>query len=107
MSGAAIVAVYAVFGSDAEAREIGRAMVERRLAACVNILGRCDSIYRWQDEVVEAEEFAALFKTGSDKAETLVAAIGGLHSYDTPAIVVWPIAIAHSAYEDWVIAETR
>jgi len=103
----AIVSVYAVFGSDEEAREIGRAMVEQRLAACLNILGQCHSIYRWHGLVEEAEEVAALFKTAADRTDALIAAIRQHHSYQTPAIVVWPIEVADSAYRDWVIAETR
>lgn len=106
MSGA-IVTVYAVFGSDQEAREIGRAMVERRLAACVNIIGSCHSIYRWHGLIEEAEEVAALFKTAADRADALIAAIRALHSYETPAIAAWPIEAADPAYRQWVIAETR
>lgn len=106
MSGAAIVAVYAVFGSTAEAHTIGRAMIERRLAACVNILGACHSIYRWQGAVEEAEEVAALFKTGRDKADALVAAIAQAHSYETPAIAVLPVDHADPGYSAWVAAET-
>lgn len=102
-----IVAVYAVFGSLEEARRIGRAMVDRRLAACANILGQCESIYRWQGAVEESEEFAALFKTQHAQAEALMAAIHAAHSYDVPAIVQLPIAASHRAYLDWVIAETR
>ena len=102
-----IVTVYAVFGSEEEAREIGRAMVERRLAACANVLGSCRSIYRWQGSIEEADEVAALFKTAGDKAEALLAAIRALHSYETPAIVAWSIEAADPAYREWVIAETR
>lgn len=103
----AIVTVYAVFGSDAEAREIGGAMVERRLAACVNVLGPCHSIYRWHGLIEEAGEVAVLFKTAADRTDALIAAIRALHPYETPAIVAWPIATADPAYQDWVIAETR
>ena len=103
----AIVSVYAVFGSDEEAREVGRAMVERRLAACVNILGQCHSIYRWHGLIEEAEEVTALFKTAADRTDALIAAIRTLHSYETPAIVAWPIDAADAGYRDWVIAETR
>lgn len=98
-----IVAVYAIFGSDQEARRIGRAMIERRLAACVNILGACHSIYRWQENVEEADEIAAIFKTAADRAETLVAAIRGAHSYDVPAITVLGVEKAGSDYRDWVL----
>jgi periplasmic divalent cation tolerance protein len=107
MSGDAIGTVYAVFGSEDEATRIGRAMVERRLAACVNILGPCQSIYRWQGAIEEAGEVAALFKTARDRTEALIAAIGELHSYETPAIAAWPIEAADPAYRGWVIAETR
>jgi periplasmic divalent cation tolerance protein len=102
-----IVSVYAIFGSNAEAATIGRAMVERRLAACVNILAPCHSVYRWQEAIEEAEEVPALFKTARHKAEALVAAISDMHSYDTPAITVWPIETANPAYVAWVAAETR
>ena len=101
-----IVAVYVIFGSDEEARRIGRDMVERRLAACVNILGPCHSIYRWQGRVEEAGEVAAIFKTSQASMEPLMAAIHLAHSYDVPAIVTLPIATTHREYLDWVRAET-
>ena len=100
-----IVAVYAVFGSEEEARRIGREMVERRLAACVNILGPCHSVYHWQGALEEAEEVAAIFKTPGARAEALIAAIHAAHSYEVPAIVQLPVAASHRAYIDWVIAE--
>jgi len=101
-----IVAIYAVFGSDEEARRIGRDMVERRLAACVNILGTSRSIYRWQGAVEEGEEVAALFKTRRAQAEPLMGAIHEAHSYDVPAIVQLPVAASHRSYIEWVIAQT-
>ena len=101
-----IVALYVVFGSQDEAEAIGRDMVERRLAACVNILGPCRSIYRWQDAVEQADEVAAIFKTRLAQAEALIGAIQTAHSYEVPAIVQLPIAASHPAYRDWVIAET-
>ncbi len=102
-----IVSVYATFGSDEEARRIGRQVVEERLAACVNILGPCHSIYRWQGRMEEAGEVAAIFKTAAGKAQALVVRIAELHSYDTPAAVVWPIADASEAYMAWVREEAR
>ena len=98
----AIVSVYCVFGSTEEAERIGRAVVEERLAACVNILGPCRSIFRWQGAVETAEEVPAIFKTGAEGADRLVARLAELHSYDVPAIVVWPIETALAAYADWV-----
>ena len=107
MNAGAIVSVYATFGNDEEARRIGRLAVEEKLAACVNILGPCHSIYCWQGKVEEAGEVAALFKTGADRAEALIARIAVLHGYDVPAAMVWPIAAALDGYRDWVLAETR
>lgn len=102
----AIVSVYAVFGSDEEARRIGRAMVDERLAACVNILGPCFSVYHWQGRIEEGDEVAALFKTREARAERLIARIAELHSYDVPAVVAWPILQTVERYEEWVAAET-
>jgi periplasmic divalent cation tolerance protein len=104
---ASIVSVYAVFASMEEADRIGRAMIDRRLAACVNILGECRSIYRWQGEVQDAREVAALFKTSAGQASALIEAIAGMHSYDVPAAMVWPIAQALPAYAAWVAEETK
>ena len=101
------VSVYVIFASEDEARGIGREMVEQRLAACVNILGPCHSIYRWQGQVEEATEVAAIFKTSWETSDRLAAAIAERHSYDVPAIAVWPIAATTAAYQQWVIANSR
>jgi len=105
MSG--IVTVYATFGSVEEARRIGGACVEERLAACVNVLGPIHSIYRWQGKVEEAAEAAALFKTTEAGAQALIQRIATLHSYDVPAAVVWPIVDALEAYSEWVKDESE
>lgn len=100
-----IVSVYAVFADVQEACRIGERMVEEKLAACVNVLGECHSIYRWQGKVEVATEAAAIFKARADKAEALMARIAELHSYDVPAITAWPVEHAWPAYADWVEAE--
>ncbi|HEX6217769.1 MAG TPA: divalent-cation tolerance protein CutA [Sphingomicrobium sp.] len=97
-----IVSVYAVFANGEEAERIGRQMVEERLTACVNILGPCRSIYRWQGSVESADEVAAIFKTTDRQAEALMTRIAGLHSYDVPCVVVWPIDKLLGAYAEWV-----
>jgi periplasmic divalent cation tolerance protein len=97
-----IVSVYAIFAEAEEARRIARAAIEERLAACANILAPCHSVYRWQGAVAEADEVPAIFKARADKAEALVARIAELHSYDVPAIVIWPINATLPAYADWV-----
>lgn len=96
--------VYAVFADAAEAERIAETVIEERLAACANILGPCRSIYRWQGAIERAEEVPAIFKTA--RAEALVARIAELHSYDVPAIVVWPVEAAWPLYAAWVEAES-
>ena len=102
-----VVTVYAVFADPAEAQRIARTIVEERLAACVNILGPSRSIYRWQGAIETATEVPALFKTTLDKADALIVRVTELHSYEVPAIVVWPIERLPAAYGDWVESEVR
>lgn len=97
-----IASVYALFADRAEAERIGRAMVEERLAACVNILGPVQSIYRWRGAVEQADEVAAIFKTGADKITALIDRIAALHSYETPCLTAWPVEQALGAYAAWV-----
>jgi periplasmic divalent cation tolerance protein len=97
-----IATVYALFADAEEAGRIGRIMIERDLAACVNILAPCQSIYRWEGAIETAAEVPALFKTSADKVDTLIAAIASLHSYAVPAITAWPIVQAGPGYAEWV-----
>ncbi len=97
-----VVSVYAIFANADEAERIGRQMVEERLAACVNILGPCRSIYRWQGAVETAAEVPAILKTTTAQADNLVARIASLHSYDLPCVTVWPIDKLLVGYAEWV-----
>lgn len=97
-----VISIYAVFANAEEADRIGRAMVEKRHAACVNIMAPVRSIYRWKGAVEQADEVAAIFKTTDSSAEALIAGIAGLHSYDVPCIVSWPIDKITASYAAWV-----
>jgi periplasmic divalent cation tolerance protein len=97
-----VISVYVVFADIEEAERIGRAMIEERLDACINILGPIRSIYRWKKEIEQADEVAALFKTTDRQAEALITRIAALHSYDVPCIANWPIDKVLAAYADWV-----
>jgi periplasmic divalent cation tolerance protein len=99
-----IVSVYAIFADADEAERIGRQMVEERLAACINILAPCRSIYRWQGALETADEVPAMLKTTLAQSDALIARIAALHSYELPCIAVWPIDKLHSDYVDWVEA---
>ena len=102
-----IVSVYAIFANAEEAERIGRQLVEERLAACINILSPCRSVYRWQGAVETADEVPAILKTTAVQADALVARIAALHSYALPCVTVWPIDKLLAGYADWVEASTR
>jgi periplasmic divalent cation tolerance protein len=102
-----VVTVYAVFADPAEAQRVGMTIVEEKLAACINILAPCRSIYRWEGAIETATETPALFKTTLDKADTLIERVKALHSYSVPAIAVWPIERLSADYADWVDLELR
>jgi periplasmic divalent cation tolerance protein len=99
-----VVSVYAIFASAEEAGRIGRIVVEERLAACINILPGVRSIYRWQGAIESADEVAAILKTTAAGADALITRMAGLHSYDVPCIVTWPIDKVLADYADWVEA---
>jgi periplasmic divalent cation tolerance protein len=101
-----VVSVYAIFANADEAERIGRQVVEERLAACINILAPCRSIYRWHGAIETADEVPAILKTTSVHADALVARIAALHSYALPCVTVWPIDKLLAGYADWVDAST-
>ncbi|MCH2221251.1 MAG: divalent-cation tolerance protein CutA [Dechloromonas sp.] len=88
------------------ANAIALAIVEEKLAACVNILPRVQSIYRWQGSVESAAEIPLLIKTTANNYPALEARITTLHPYDVPEIIALPIARGLPAYLNWVATET-
>jgi len=101
-----IVLVYTTYPSVVEAETAGRSLVERRLAACVNILPGMISHYRWQGALERGEEVIMIIKTRAALAEAVRAAVRAMHSYSTPAILVIPIESVDEAYRAWLTAET-
>jgi periplasmic divalent cation tolerance protein len=97
-----ILSVYAIFAGEDEAERIGRTVIEENLAACINILGPCRSIYRWKGAIETAEEVAAILKTDGSKVRGLIERVAALHSYDTPCITAWPVEAVLRRYADWV-----
>ena len=97
-----IVSVYAVFASAEEAERIGRAVIEERLAACINIVAPVRSLYRWKGKIETADEVAAILKTHHWRSDALIARIAELHSYEMPCVVSWPIDKIVGVYADWV-----
>jgi periplasmic divalent cation tolerance protein len=84
------------------AEALARSLVEARLAACVNIMPGLKSIYRWEEEIEQAEEVLLMIKTTEDRIAELVAHIGREHPYDVPEVIAHPISAGHDTYIDWV-----
>jgi len=91
----------------AAAERLADALVAQKLAACVNILAPCRSIYRWKDAVQHDEEHPMLVKTTAERYAALEAAIRAAHPYELPEIVAVPIVRGLPAYLQWVESETR
>jgi periplasmic divalent cation tolerance protein len=94
--------VLTTAGSEAEAETIASALVERRLAACVQVAGPVASTYRWQGAAETAREWQCLVKTTAGRYEEVEAAIRELHSYDEPEIVATPIVAGSAGYLRWI-----
>ncbi len=89
------------------AEKLAALLVERRLAACVNILAPCTSVYRWQGEIQHDEEYPLLIKTAPACYADLEEAIRASHPYELPEIIAVPITHGLPAYLQWVEFETR
>jgi periplasmic divalent cation tolerance protein len=100
------VLVYTTYPSIVEAEEAGRAIVGRRLAACVNILPGMVSHYWWQGKIERGEEVVMILKTRDSLAQAVLAAVKTKHSYTTPSILVVPIEHIDPDYHRWIAAET-
>jgi periplasmic divalent cation tolerance protein len=100
------VLVYTTFPGLVEAERVGKELVERRLAACANILPGMVSHYRWEGKVERAEEVVMLVKTRATLVEEVSAAIRELHSYEVPALVVIPLESVERNYLGWLLDAT-
>jgi periplasmic divalent cation tolerance protein len=96
-----IVALSTV-GAAEDAERIARALVERRLAACVNVVPKVVSVYRWKGEIRRDEEMLLVIKTRRERLDALREALVGLHPYEVPELVALPIEGGHEAYLAWV-----
>ena len=90
----------------AAAEKLADALVQKRVAACVNILAPCRSVYRWKGAVQHDEEHPVLIKTTRGSYAALEAAIREAHPYELPEIVAVPIERGLPAYLEWVAAQT-
>lgn len=96
--------LYVTAPSRDQALALGRALVDERLAACVNVLDGMTSIYRWNDAVEEAAEAVLLVKTTAGRYEAAAARIGELHPYETPCVLEIPLGRGAAGYVAWLAA---
>lgn len=101
------VLVYTTWPSIVEAERVGRQIVDKRLAACVNILPGMVSHYWWQGQIERAEEVVMIIKTRASLAEPVREAVKGLHSYKVPSIIVLPVESVDADYYAWILEETE
>jgi periplasmic divalent cation tolerance protein len=101
------VVVLSCVGSAEDAARIARALVERRLAACVNVVPGVRSFYRWKGAVEEDEERLLVIKTRRDRFEPLREALLALHPYELPEAILLPIEAGHDPYLAWLDESVR
>jgi periplasmic divalent cation tolerance protein len=96
------ILVLTTAGSEVEANKIAHALVERRLAACVNILPKIKSVYRWQEKIEESEEWLLVIKTGQELFGKVRDAIKELHSYELPECISVAVDNGSAEYLKWI-----
>lgn len=101
------IVVLSTCGSEEEADRIARLLVERRLAACVNVLPNIRSVYRWKGAVESAAESLLLIKSNRAQFDALRAALEGAHSYELPEALALSVVDGSPAYLEWLDANLR
>jgi periplasmic divalent cation tolerance protein len=96
------VVAFSTVATAQDAERIARALVERRLAACVNVLPGVVSLYRWKGEVCRGEELLLVIKTRGERLPELHEALLALHPYELPELVALPIEAGHPPYLAWL-----
>jgi len=99
--------IYMTASSKTEAQKIGKALVESRLAACVNILDNMQSIYRWEGKIQEDSEVVLIAKTTDTLVSRLIEKVKSLHSYDCPCIVSLPVLDGYPPFLNWIHEEVK
>ena len=99
------IVVFSTASSAEEAEKIARALVNDRLAACVNVIPSVRSFYRWQGKIEDSPEFLLVIKSSRERFDGLRAAIEKLHSYEVPEVVAMPVVDGASNYLNWMDGE--
>src|SRR4030066_2254131 len=101
------IVVLVTCGSEDEAVEIAHALVEERLAACVNMISAVRSIYRWEGKIWDEKEWMLIIKTQKKRFEELEKKVKSLHSYSVPEIIALPVVEGSSSYLKWIRENTK
>jgi len=102
-----VLVALCTFPNGEKAAEVARAIVEQRLAACVNLLPGVRSIYSWKGELCDDAEVLAVIKTSADRFPAMRERIVELHPYDCPEVIATEVCAGHDAYLEWVRENTR
>lgn len=101
------IVVLVTCGSEEEALKIANILVEKHIAACVNLVSPIRSIYRWEGKIWDEKEWLLIVKTQSDRFAELEKKVKSLHSYSVPEIISLPITEGSSAYLNWIKENTK
>ena len=94
--------VFVTCGSEEEGLKIAHALVEERLAACVNLVSPIRSIYRWEGKICDEKEWLLIIKTQTARFDDLEKRVKALHSYSVPEIIALPIVTGSPSYLNWL-----
>jgi len=100
------IVAFIMVGSQAEARRIGRTLVEQRLAACVNLVTGVTSIFRWEGKISEEQEILLIVKSQADRFDEILKAVRAIHSYQVPEIIAIRLNGGLPEYLKWVMEST-
>lgn len=100
------IVVFTTCGSEDEARSLASTLIEKHLAACVNITAPVTSVYRWKGVVEEAKEWLLIIKTRREKFEDVRVLLEAAHSYELPEVLALPVVEGSPTYLAWLDAET-
>lgn len=101
------IVIYCTVPNKKEGREIAKELIKRKLAACVNIIDKLDSIFSWDGEMMEEREAMMIIKTRKDLFERISHVIQKMHSYNVPEVIGLPIVGADETYLKWIAHETQ
>ena len=96
------IVIFITASGKKEARDIAAAIIKKKLAACVNIIDKIESVYRWKGKVERAKETLLIVKTKVSKMPAIIKAVKSIHSYDLPEIIALPITAGESRYLGWI-----